>query len=108
MADASVTQIQVRCAWKLLQFFGRELKCPQLTNAKVFLVSIASLRCFNLIVTNDYFLWIPTPLKNGAFCLSLATTFFESYGIVCHVVSHYSFYFSNCRPIAPMLSVHNE
>ena len=105
MADASVTQRQVRCLWKLLQFFGRELRCPELTNAKAFLASVIGCKCFHVIITRDYFAWIPWPLLSGAFCLSFATMAFESYGIVRRSVGHYCFYFSNCSPIAPISSV---
>ena len=115
MVDSSITRIQIRCFSTLLRFFGREMKCPDFTNAKAFSISALGTYASSVILDKELFLFIPRPVINTAFWLSFGAMSFEMSGLIIRIVNHYFYYFTHfyngprltlySRPATKMISL---
>ena len=91
--DASITYMQSRCLWKLLQFFGSELFSPSLTNIKAFLIGYGGLQACNYIIENNIVIpQLPKMVLPTMYFLSIVTITFESFGLISRFFTHYDLF----------------
>ena len=94
--DANITERQVRCLWKLGRFWGREIVCPQFTNAKAFVLSLVCVETSERFLTYNLYPIIPRGVINCIWGLSVTTLFFETVGMIYRMICYHHAYYAIC------------
>lgn len=97
MVDASITETQFRCFWKLASFWGRELFCYKFTNVKAFGLGVSSMYIASIFLQHpDNLSWIAKGFYTSLYWSSCASVLMETSGLIARSINHVTFYFTHC------------
>lgn len=91
--DSSITQKHLRCLRETSRYYWQSLWSSQFTNTKAFLLGIGGLKCSSYMMNGERLSCMSYSVFNGLWWMSLATVFFEGWGLFVRLIRMYEIYY---------------